>query len=367
MGFRFRKSIKIAPGVRFNVGTKSMGVSFGGRGLRYSINSRTGGRATVGLPGTGISYSVGTSSRSYRSQAYQRRNELARIHRELEKLEALKQAQHEVDLFENQIEMIKSIHKECDDYINWHAIKQTNPPFIKGEKGPKERAAQTEFDLFKPNIFQKWFKLDEKKRTILRQKIAQAQQEDMDDYSAWESLVGTANKIVEGDVDEYLKVIEELSPLDDLNEFGSGFELFIDEPTTLEVDFDVQSENVIPKEVKTLTKTGKISIKPMTKTSYYDLYQDYVCSCVLRIARDMFAILPLDLVYVHAMDHQLNTSTGHMDHVAILSVKIDRETLEKLNFDTIDCSDSMQNFVHHMKFLKTAGFKVVSKLDPAKE
>lgn len=47
MGFRFRKSIKIAPGIRFNVGTKSAGVSFGGKGLRYSINSRRGGSLTV--------------------------------------------------------------------------------------------------------------------------------------------------------------------------------------------------------------------------------------------------------------------------------------------------------------------------------
>ena len=32
MGFRFRKSFKIAKGVRFNVGKKSTGFSFGGKG-----------------------------------------------------------------------------------------------------------------------------------------------------------------------------------------------------------------------------------------------------------------------------------------------------------------------------------------------
>lgn len=33
MGFRMRKSFKIAPGVRVNVGTKSAGVSVGGEVL----------------------------------------------------------------------------------------------------------------------------------------------------------------------------------------------------------------------------------------------------------------------------------------------------------------------------------------------
>ena len=58
MGFRFRKSLKIAPGVRLNVGKKSAGVSFGGKGLRYSINSSGRKTATVGIPGSGLSYST---------------------------------------------------------------------------------------------------------------------------------------------------------------------------------------------------------------------------------------------------------------------------------------------------------------------
>ncbi|RTE08643.1 DUF4236 domain-containing protein [Paenibacillus whitsoniae] len=363
MGFGFRKSIKIAPGVRFNVGSKSMGLSFGGRGLRYSINSRTGVRATIGLPGSGLSYSVsGRNKRSYKTHAYQRRNDLVRLQKEMKKLEELQQAKYEVELFENQIEMIKSIHKECDDSIQWEEISQSAPPFILGEKGPKEKAVIFELENFKPSFFQKLLKSDEKKRTQLKEKILQATKEDQDDYANWKELVFLANKITSGDTDEFLNVIEEMSPLDDLSDFGSGFEFIIHDPTILEVEFDVQSENVIPKESKSLTQTGKLSIKQMTKTSFYDIYQDYVCSCVLRIARDMFAILPFEQVYIHAMDTQLNTTTGHDEQVTILSVKIDRYALNKLNFETIDCSDSMQNFEHNMKFMKTAGFKPVEKI-----
>ena len=56
MGFRFRKSFKIAPGVRVNVGKKSVGISAGVKGARVSVNSSGRKPTTVGIPGTGLSY-----------------------------------------------------------------------------------------------------------------------------------------------------------------------------------------------------------------------------------------------------------------------------------------------------------------------
>ena len=51
MGFRMRKSIKLAPGVRLNVSKSGVGASVGGRGGRYSVHSS--GRRTVSA-GSGI-------------------------------------------------------------------------------------------------------------------------------------------------------------------------------------------------------------------------------------------------------------------------------------------------------------------------
>ena len=81
MGLRFRKSIKIAPGIRFNLGAKSAGISIGTKGCRYSLNTSGRRTASIGIPGTGLSYthtSSGTKtnksrSRSYNSAAYQQR------------------------------------------------------------------------------------------------------------------------------------------------------------------------------------------------------------------------------------------------------------------------------------------------------
>lgn len=64
MGFRSRKSIKIAPGVKLNVGKKSVGISVGGKHGGISVNSKTGARARVSVPGTGLSYTskIGSTS-----------------------------------------------------------------------------------------------------------------------------------------------------------------------------------------------------------------------------------------------------------------------------------------------------------------
>ncbi|WP_352777131.1 DUF4236 domain-containing protein [Mesorhizobium sp. M0913] len=56
MVFRFRKSVKIMPGVRLNVTHKGMGVRVGPRGAGISIGP-SGSRVSVSIPGTGISYS----------------------------------------------------------------------------------------------------------------------------------------------------------------------------------------------------------------------------------------------------------------------------------------------------------------------
>ncbi len=52
MGWGFRKSIRIAPGIRLNVSKSGISTSIGGKGFTYN----TRGRVTASIPGTGIRY-----------------------------------------------------------------------------------------------------------------------------------------------------------------------------------------------------------------------------------------------------------------------------------------------------------------------
>lgn len=57
MGFRFRKSIKILPGVRVNIGKSGISsVTVGPRGNSITAG-KSGVRQNIGLPGTGLSWS----------------------------------------------------------------------------------------------------------------------------------------------------------------------------------------------------------------------------------------------------------------------------------------------------------------------
>lgn len=55
MGLRFRKSVKILPGVKLNFSESGASVTVGKRGMSANFSSR-GTRTTVGIPGTGLSY-----------------------------------------------------------------------------------------------------------------------------------------------------------------------------------------------------------------------------------------------------------------------------------------------------------------------
>jgi hypothetical protein len=53
MSLRFRRSIRIAPGVHVNLGLHGAGLSVGPRGFHVGVNRR-GMYTSAGIPGTGI-------------------------------------------------------------------------------------------------------------------------------------------------------------------------------------------------------------------------------------------------------------------------------------------------------------------------
>jgi len=140
VGIRVRKSIKIAPGVNLNLGKKSAGISFGTKGARYSINSSGRKTATVGIPGTGISYSASSRKKHSNAQAKKKQleRELAKAEKEKQKQLELEHAKAAVEEYEAKIDAITTIHRSCADVIPWGSIVKTTAPFELGEQGPRE-------------------------------------------------------------------------------------------------------------------------------------------------------------------------------------------------------------------------------------
>jgi len=55
MPFRFRRTLKLFPGLRLNLSKSGVSASLGERGAHLTLGGK-GTRATVGLPGSGVSY-----------------------------------------------------------------------------------------------------------------------------------------------------------------------------------------------------------------------------------------------------------------------------------------------------------------------
>jgi hypothetical protein len=56
VGFRYSKRVKIAPGLSVRINKKSVSMTVGGKGARYTINSKGRHTASLNIPGTGVSY-----------------------------------------------------------------------------------------------------------------------------------------------------------------------------------------------------------------------------------------------------------------------------------------------------------------------
>jgi hypothetical protein len=332
---------------------------------------------SFGVPTTtrGIIRSLGTpsSSSSWEREARRRQRELERQRKELGKMQELEKAQFEISEFENYIDVIRSIHKDCGESWNWQEIKSSNTPEEPQPRREGEMKAQKAFNDYVPSFFDKIFHKIGKKKSALLKEIEKAKEADAiehkkayDEYSInyreWKTLTEIANKICAGNAEAYNEAIKEVNPFEEIEQIGSSIKFSVVNKNLIECNLNVRDEKVIPKEEKSLLKSGKLSAKQIPTSRFYDIYQDYVCGCVLRIARELFALLPVEMVLINAHSRLLNTKTGHIEDMPILSVTIPRITLESLNLNAIDPSDSMKNFVHRMSFKKGQGFNPVEVL-----
>ena len=333
MGLNFRKSISLGKGLKLNLSKSGPSVSFGKSGFRQSVNLKGQARTTVGIPGTGVYYTktsnvkniVGgltgknddskgkkTSKKDSESKASKSGKSAAAAEAKAAKAakneELIRESRAKIEEFAAGIEALKSVHKQSDGYIDWEAIANG--------------AVSGQISELRP----------------------------------------FAQSVLAGDIDAYFRVIEQVGPFDDLLEYGSGFEVGTDDPRFLEVEFQVKSDEIIPTQYPDMKASGELVMKDFSKSAYYELVQDYVSSTMLRVARDTFALLPVQQVIIHAVDKVLNPATGNDEEVTICSAKIKRDALATLNFERIDPSDCLESFESNVRFKKTTGYAPVDRV-----
>lgn len=319
--------------------------------------------------------SVGAAMRAADREAKRRQRELDRQQKAYDKMEAAQQAALEVAQHENHIELITSIHKDCSERIDWMGLGSHPAPKEPVNSRAAEAKAVKRLAEFSPGTITRLLGGEDRKRRKLQRDIISAKQIDLQSYQSahdqwqseltdWKKSSGLANRILAGEPKAKMEAIREYNSFAEISDLGSSVNVSVEDTGAVEATVSVHGKEVIPDEIKSQLQSGRLSVKKMPKGRFNELHQDYVCSCVLRVANELFSILPDDVVFVTATDQLLDTATGHLEDLPIVSVCITRKTLNALNLDNIDPSDSLANFVTNMSFKKTAGFSAVAKLDP---
>lgn len=304
-------------------------------------------------------------------QAEIRRAEKRQIQRD--KIRKAEQARDLVEEQNEYLEEIKAFHKVSAEKIDWDIFLKAKEPEAPVQTNSREIIASKKYENYEPNWFIRKLRLVQWRKNSLLKNIETSKAKDekefniltaryQQDHTKWRRDKDLAERIKANDLDAYEQVLNTNSIFKDGVIKCSSLSISFKD-NVLNLELDVLSENkILPNQLYSVTKTGKISEKDFPTTQYNQLYQDYVCSASLGAAKIMFGLFPISKILVHSMSDVLNTATGNLERQALLSILIPLESLQSLNLNQIDPSDCMKNFNHNMNFKNTEGLKPISQL-----
>lgn len=329
---------------------------------------------------------LAAATRRAEREAKKRQRELELRRKEMARAEARQQAEYEVELFENEIDRLLSVHKDEPETWNWKKLSEAADPPPPSDDGPLERAAREALASYQPGFFENLFGGARKKIAELEARIQAGRKNDAINFTAArrrheeecaqaEAQRAFARRMLEGDTAAYSQALTEINPFEEISELGAAISFPLVESMRISVRVQAKGESVVPPEEKKLTATGKLSSKAMAKGRFYEIYQNYLCGCALRIGRELFALLPIDQALINVVTVGVDSRTGHDSDETLISVIMPRSEFSKLNFKRLTPPASMELFEHRMQFRKTAGPKPVKALafdqakppSPAKE
>jgi hypothetical protein len=280
------------------------------------------------------------AERRQQRDAQKRQRELERQAKEMTKMSQAEQARLEVETFENGLDVLLSVHKEQGEIWDWIALASALPPPPPQKLTFYElRARQM---VLVANLGQTPAVEEAQHRDEMVFKKA------LQDYEAekaeHEELKSLAHRILAQEHKAYIEALVEFSPLGELSDLGSLLHFTVHNAKLIQCDMKVSGMQAIPSEAKTLTSSGKVSVKPMPKSRFHEIYQDYVCGCMLRVAREVFAMLPVETLLVTASADLLDSRTGHTTEQPVLSAVMPRAAVAQLRFEHLDPSDALENF-----------------------
>jgi hypothetical protein len=321
---------------------------------------------------------IEAAQRREQRAAQRQRKELERRFKENEKLSALEQARLEVETHENSIDLLLSVHKEQSLPVDWVKLASALPPHQPPRLARHEMAAHFEHAAILSASLAKDIRAAQEEAEMLNQRQEEARRLDDKEYETATAVYATeveereklsylAGRVLAGESRAYTEALSELSPFEQIESLGSSIHMTVHNAKAISCELKVNGRQVVPSEIKGLTVAGTLSLRPMPKARVHEIYQDHVCACALRLAREMFALLPVETIIVTAIIDGVDSQTGNDAELPVLSLQITRAEVSRLDFTRLDPSDAVEALVHRGDVKvsrKTGQFVPVEALTP---
>lgn len=297
MGLRFRKSVTLCKGVKLNFGKTGMSVSVGGKGYHKTINTKGQVTTSMGIPGTGIYYTDTKNLRDSKNASSRKNANVQNNQHSFDDSEEDYTINSAVETYFNPVEQASQGRLEQRELSNNSA------------EDSQETQELTSMALSMDDIKKIYLKCDE---TIdWTELLVSTSAEDVFmESESWGFLKSISRRVLSGDIDAYLETIEKMRPVDDLLDYGSDFEFGTDNPNSMEVEFRINAHNMLPD-------ANIVGVE-----TYQRIFKEYVCASSIRVARDLFALLPVKYVIVYAKN----------ESEIVLKAKFDRNEVQRIDF-----------------------------------
>ncbi|WP_457334546.1 DUF4236 domain-containing protein [Rhizobacter sp. P5_C2] len=390
MALRFRKSIKLAPGVRWNLSGTGSSWTFGPRGASVGVGKR-GTFLNTGIPSTGLSsrgkLSGGSETKSRQSSGATTSvsmtcgirddgtlyfqdpsgaampEHLVEVAKKQNKEAILGLIQRKCDEINEQVELLGRLHYDTPD-------PRIKPKFVPRAYGEAEPTVPRPRKL---GILDKLF-------SSRRLRVEAANNADVENYRDAASKWQRANAEFAAQMAGRKSLVETLIYQD-----VGAMESFLEEslqditwPRETQVALDIQDDGErvmldvdlpeledMPTKLAAVPARGlKLSVKDLTATKVQRLYAEHVHGILFRLIGEVFAALPkAQTVVASGYSQRRDPATAQLRDDYLLSVRVQRSNWEANDFAhlaAIDVIEALARYDLRREMLKSGLLKAIT-------
>jgi hypothetical protein len=385
MALRFRKSVKLAPGLRMNLSGSGASWTLGPRGASVGIGKR-GTFLNTGIPGTGL-YARQSLTSSSESRPTSNTTAVPAEKANIKLTVAVEEdgtinftdaagnpvAADLIDQAKRQKgDAIKAMIQDACDTINERVAAVAELHLDTPDPRTRIKLEPIPFDTPQPvapqpgqlGFFAKM--VPSKVRTM---EAANNRAKEKNAHEAAErarlTLFTTSQQGNPEAMEEFFtKVLEDIEwP----RETQVSFEV-LHGGTGLAFDVDLPEVEDMPNKTATVPQRGyKMTVKELGPVKVQKLYAQHVHSIAFRLLGEAFAMLPtVQRVVLSGYSQRPDPATGHDKDDYLLSVGVTRDQWEKINFEqlgAVDVVGALDQFELRRNMLKTGAFKAIEPLN----